>query len=245
VLEAQARCRPVSRILTAVCQTSSTAVLQDRRRFRGRWCQTVVNPTQTVLRAPISEPGPRTSDHIRPFFWVPSDTRLEALPKVVEENVKKCWEQLASPKNGGYEPAVQPRGWSWDKLNKEYVWNEGTRLRITTMRLDVPPGHAYFKEGYDAYIMRYQDHSPIRFQRKRMVRKPFWLPDHIAADLAVKGLFAVSEYDTADGRVKEEEIREEQSRPKKKRSGRRRRTEVPMSGMDYEPKPNEPLPTRK
>ena len=170
---------------------------------------------------------------------------MEALPKVVEENVKKCWAQLGMPKNGGWEPVVQPRGWSWDKLVKKYVWNEGTKIRVLVMRLTVPPGHAYFKAGHDTYILRYYDHSLVHFRRKRMVRKELWLPDGTAAALAAEGKFEVSEWDSPDGRVRLEELQAERSRPKKKRSGRRRRVEVPMSGLDYEPRPEEPLPTRE
>ena len=63
----------------------------------------------------------QTTDHIRPFFWLPDDLRKDAMAQAVEDVVHQCWMNLAKKKNGGYEcfrtaesrpfiPAIQTNG---------------------------------------------------------------------------------------------------------------------------------------
>ena len=100
----------------------------------------VVSQTATASFE-LSIPEPGTSDHIRPFFWVPSDVTEEQLPRIVEKNIALCWLQMANPKNGGWKPVVQPKGWSYDKVESLWKWNKGTKLNIAVMHVVFPPDH--------------------------------------------------------------------------------------------------------
>jgi len=165
----------------------------------------VVSQTATAsFKLSIPEPG--TSDHIRPFFWVPSDVTEEQLPRIVEKNIALCWLQLANPKNGGWKPVVQPKGWSYDKVESLWKWNKGTKLNITVMHVVFPPDHPHYKEGSDTYLIRYPDHSLIRWRSDKPSGGPIHLSDDIAASMQAKGLFKVQEWDTPDGKNKLEEI---------------------------------------
>ena len=148
-----------------------------------------------------------TTDHIRPFFWLPEDIRGDAAASQVEEIVHQCWKNLAKKKNGGYEPVPLAHGWHIDEATGERVFSSGREVKILCIGpVRVPSGHQMYKEGHDAYVLRYPDHSFIRF--KRLSPKgvqTLTLPDHVAADLARKGKFHVLEWDTDEGRRKFEE----------------------------------------
>ncbi len=148
-----------------------------------------------------------TSDHIRPFFWLPSDTRKDAIVPRVEEIVLECWENLAKKKNGGYDPVPLARGWHIDQVTGEKVFSSGKEVKVLIVGpVKVPVGHAMHKEGHDAYVLRYLDHSFIWFKRLFSAGLgTLQLPDHIAADLARKGLLKVLAWDTDEGRRKFEE----------------------------------------
>ena len=149
----------------------------------------------------------QTTDRIRPFFWLPSDTRKDAIASRVEEIVLQCWENLAKKKNGGYEPVPLARGWHVDEVTGNKVFSTGLEVKIMVVGpIEVPAGHQMYKEGNNAYVLRYPDHSFIRFKRLEPVGlQTLTLPDHIAADLAQQGKVRVLEWDTDEGRRKFEE----------------------------------------
>lgn len=148
-----------------------------------------------------------TTAHIRPFFWLPEDTRQDTIASKVEKIVLQCWKNLAKKKNGGYEPVPLARGWHIDVVTGERMFSIGQEVKIMCIGpIVVPTGHQMYQEGHHAYVLRYPDHSFIRFKRLDPGDvKTLTLPDHIAADLARKGKFRVLEWDTDEGRRKFEE----------------------------------------
>lgn len=149
----------------------------------------------------------QTTDHIRPFFWLEEDLHQDAIASRVEEIVEQCWINLAKSKNGGYEPVPLAVGTHIDGVTGQKVVSNGKEVKILCVGpVIVPVGHLMYKEGHHAYVLRYPDHSFVRFKRieSRGVQT-LTLPDDIAADLARKGKFSVLEWDTEEGRRKFEE----------------------------------------
>jgi len=149
-----------------------------------------------------------TSDHIRPFFWLPSDIKQDSITSHVEKIIEQCWTNLARRKNGGYEPVALSKGWHLDTVTNKKVFSNGQDIKIMCVGpIKVPVGHQMYKEGHNAYVLRYPDHSFIRFQRieRKEGAQSLTLPDSIAAEFAAKGKFKVLEWDTDEGRRKFEE----------------------------------------
>ena len=180
-----------------------------------------------------------TTDHIRPFFWLPDDLSDDAKVSEVEKIVRQCWENLAKKKNGGYEPVPLAYGWHHDEVLNEPVFSDGKEVKVVVIGpVKVPVGHAMHKEGHGAYVLRNKDHSFLRFKRLNPVSQQIHLPDHIAAELALKGVITVVEWDTDEGRRKFEELEnpepvsaEEQQRLEhwKQTRGTPQRVEVPYT----------------
>ena len=149
-----------------------------------------------------------TSDHIRPFFWLPSDMKHDMIISEVEKIISQCWINLARRKNGGDEPVPLLKGWHLDTVTNKKIFSDGKEIKIMCVGpISVPVGHQMYKEGHHAYVLRYPDHSFIRFQRieRKTAVQSLTLPDSIAAELAAKGKFKVLEWDTDEGRKRFEE----------------------------------------
>ena len=157
---------------------------------------------------------------LNPFFHMPEDMLDDSgepsamAQKFIEEQVTACWDQLANPQMGGYVAIPQKRGWSVDPCEPRHCpqagrwFNNDGRLNVTVMRVECPPGHVWFKHGHVTFILRHPDHGRIYFQRIDGVSKQeMWLPDEMAAKLAVEGKFTVLEYDTPEGALLEEQLR--------------------------------------
>lgn len=159
----------------------------------------------------------QTSDHIRPFFWLPSDMREDMKGPRVEEIVNQCWVNLAKKKNGGYEPVPLARGWHRDQVTNKPVFSSGRDVKILCVGpIKVPFGHQLYKEGHDTYVLRYPDHSFIQFAKiQNEGVKTLTLPDRIMADLVRKGVMHVLEWDTDEGRRAYEESLEPETREQK------------------------------
>ena len=144
----------------------------------------------------------QTTDHIRPFFWLPDDTRQDAMASRVEEIVLDCWKNLAKKKNGGYEPVPLARGFHIDGVTGKRVWSDGKEVKVMVVGpVKVPVGHQMYKEGFGAFVLRNKDHSFLHFKRLDISSvQALTLPDHIAAELARKGKLKVVEWDTDEGR---------------------------------------------
>lgn len=185
-----------------------------------------------------------TTDHIRPFFWLPDEyeqsSNHHARNGRIEELVFQCWTQLAKKKNGGYEPVPLERGWHRDEVLNEPHWSDGKEVKIMVIGpVKVPAGHAMYKEGCGAYVLRYSNHSFLRFRRLYSGgAQQLTLPDRVAAELALKGKLKVVEWDTDEGRrafeakLNLEPISvEEQQRRKHviETRGPRRKVEVPYT----------------
>ena len=167
-----------------------------------------------------------------------------AAQKFIEEKVQACWDQLASPKNSGYMAVPQSKGLSWDRCEPRHCPQAGMpfsndgRLNVAVMKVDVPPGHVWYKKGEISFILRHKDHSRIEFQKMDGTsQEEVWLPDHIAAKLAVEGKFKVLSYDTPEGAILEEQLRnpepltleeEQLERHKQSERGDPRILEVPL-----------------
>ena len=144
----------------------------------------------------------QTTDHIRPFFWLPDDLRKDAMAQEVEAVVNQCWVNLAKKKNGGYEPVPLARGFHVDSVTGKRVWSDGKEVKVMVVGpVKVPVGHQMYKEGSGAFVLRNKDHSFLRFKRLEATSvQSLTLPDHIAAELARKGKLKVVEWDTDEGR---------------------------------------------
>jgi hypothetical protein len=144
----------------------------------------------------------QTTDHIRPFFWLPDDLRKDAMAQEVEAVVNQCWVNLAKKKNGGYEPVPLARGFHTDEVTGKRVWSDGKEVKVMVVGpVKVPVGHQMYKEGSGAFVLRNKDHSFLRFKRLEATSvQSLTLPDHVAAELARKGKLNVVEWDTDEGR---------------------------------------------
>ena len=144
----------------------------------------------------------QTTDHIRPFFWLPDDLRKDAMAQAVEDVVHQCWMNLAKKKNGGYEPVPLPRGVHLDQVTGKRGWSNGKEVKVMIVGpVKVPVGHQMYKEGNGAFVLRNQDHSFLQFKRMDSSDvQTLTLPDHVASELARKGKLKVVEWDTDEGR---------------------------------------------
>ena len=144
------------------------------------------------------------TDQIRPFFFIPQDASPALKLKLIEQNVRKCWEQLNNPKNGGWRPMVPPAGLYFDKVEGKYIHMDG-KLNVVVMKVVFPPGHACYSEGCDTFCMRYRNHSFIRFWRPRKQQK-IHLPDDVMVRLAARGKVRVVDWDKPESADKLEAL---------------------------------------
>ncbi len=136
-------------------------------------------------------------DAIRPFMLIPSDASTETRNRLIEENVEKCWQQLG---RRGFHPTPLSAGPHWDKVEERWKHATGNLDVMVMGPVIFPVGHQNYGEGMDTYLLVNQDHSHIQWSSPNdRLALPFHMDDKTAAEMQMKGLLKVHEWDTPMG----------------------------------------------